>query len=255
MGVADPSRETGVVCACACPCGIETAVAFFRSYVPGLETAIAFAGENRLVLACFSVAVVLSVSTVAVRGRALVTAVSCWPASAVAEASMVSKSLRRRVRCVKKFALRAQNTPNLTFLRLLGEFCRGLSGGEGVLGEFCRACRPATTSGPGSATGPVPAAILCGASVPPHRRRWGFCSIRSWLPACRRRVGVLMTSFPHVAAVRSRFEAKVQTHWVKTLKTGCCGRGGLCFGHNVTWYGLLRACGPLNMRVVPLIRT
>ena len=241
MGVADPSRETGVVCACACPCGIETAVAFFRSYVPGLETAIAFAGENRLVLACFSVAVVLSVSTVAVRGRALVTAVSCWPGSAVAEVSMVSKSLRRRVRCVKKFALRAQNTPNLTFLRLLG--------------EFCRACRPATTSGPGSATVPGPAAILCGASVPPHRRRWGFCSIRSWLPACRRRVGVLMTSFPHVAAVRSRFEAKVQTHWVKTLKTGCCGRGGLCFGHNVTWYGLLRACGPLNMRVVPLIRT
>ena len=190
---------------------------------------------------CWGCAVVLSVSTVAVRGRALVTAVSCWPGSAVAEVSMVSKSLRRRVRCVKKFALRAQNTPNLTFLRLLG--------------EFCRACRPATTSGPGSATVPGPAAILCGASVPPHRRRWGFCSIRSWLPACRRRVGVLMTSFPHVAAVRSRFEAKVQTHWVKTLKTGCCGRGGLCFGHNVTWYGLLRACGPLNMRVVPLIRT
>ena len=30
--------------------------------------------------------------------------------------------------CAKKFALRARNTPNLTFLRLLGEFCRGLSG-------------------------------------------------------------------------------------------------------------------------------
>ena len=25
---------------------------------------------------------------------------------------------------------------------------------------------------------------------------WGFCSIRSWLPACRRRVVVLMTPFP-----------------------------------------------------------
>ena len=102
---------------------------------------------------------------------------------------------------------------------------------------------------------PAPPPYLAVPRHPPHRRRWGFCSIRSWLPACRRRVGVLMTSFPHVAAVRSRFEAKVQTHWVKTLKTGCCGRGGLCFGHNVTWYGLLRACGPLNMRVVPLIRT
>ena len=26
--------------------------------------------------------------------------------------------------------------------------------------------------------------------------RWGFCSIRSWLAACRRRVGVLMMQFP-----------------------------------------------------------
>jgi len=29
----------------------------------------------------------------------------------------------------------------------------------------------------------------------PHQR-WGFCSIRSWLAACRRRVGSLMTPFP-----------------------------------------------------------
>lgn len=70
---------------------------------------------------------------------------------------------------------------------------------------------------------------------PPHWRRWGFGSIRSWLLACRRRVGVLMTSFPHVAAVRSRFEAKVQTHWVKTLTTGFYGRGGLRFGHIGVW--------------------
>ena len=54
---------------------------------------------------------------------------------------------------VKKFALRARNTPNLMFLRLLGEFCRGLSGGEGVLGELCRACRPATV--PGTVPGPT----------------------------------------------------------------------------------------------------
>ena len=38
---------------------------------------------------------------------------------------------------VKKFALRARNTPNLTFLRLLGELCHGLSGGGAVLGELC----------------------------------------------------------------------------------------------------------------------
>ena len=57
---------------------------------------------------------------------------------------------------VKKFALRARNTPNLTFLRLLGEFCHGLSGGEGVPGELCHAYRLATVTGPCSATGPVP---------------------------------------------------------------------------------------------------
>jgi len=138
---------------------------------------------------------------------------------------------------VKKFALRARNTPNLTFLRLLGELCHGLSGGgavlgelchglsggEGVPGEFCHAYRLATVTGPCTATGPatvlgtVPGPTLPLARHhslrcirhPPHRRRWGFCSMRSWLSACRRRVGVLMTSFPHVAAVRSRFEAKV----------------------------------------------
>ena len=178
----------------------------------------------------------MSVSTVAVQGRAVVTAVSYWPASAVAEASMVSKSPRRRVWCVKKFALRARNTPNLTFLRLLsefcrentggaaalGEFCRGLSGGEGVLGELCRACRPATATGPGSATGPVPAAILCGASAPPHRRRWGFCSIRSWLAGYLRRVAALMMQFPPFGgdelAVCGGVVAKLQTHWVKRLQ-------------------------------------
>ena len=164
-----------------CLRGIETVVAFARSYVPGVETGVAFAGENLLVLACFSVAVVLSVSTVAVQGRALVTAVSCWPASAVAEASLVSKSPRRRVRCAKKFALlglrvggsakkfaqRTKNAPKMAFYGLpgelfrgntdgaaaLGDFCRGLSGGEGVLGDFCRACRPATV--PGTVPGPT----------------------------------------------------------------------------------------------------
>ena len=54
---------------------------------------------------------------------------------------------------VKKFALRARNTPILMFLRLLGELCHGLSGGEGVPGELCRACRPATV--PGIVPGPT----------------------------------------------------------------------------------------------------
>ena len=41
----------------------------------------------------------------------------------------------------KKFALRAQNTPNSALLRLLGELFRGRAGGGAVLGEFCRTNR------------------------------------------------------------------------------------------------------------------
>lgn len=83
---------------------------------------------------------------------------------------------------VKKFALRARNTPNLMFLRLLGELCHGLSGGEGVPGELCRACRPAIL--PATACRPRHHSLRC-LRHPPHRRRWGFCSMRSWLSACQ----------------------------------------------------------------------
>ena len=68
-------------------------------------------------------------------------AVSCWPASVAAVVSLVSMSPRGCVMCAKKFALRAENTPKLVLLALLGELFRGLSGGEGVLGEFFRVCR------------------------------------------------------------------------------------------------------------------
>ena len=37
----------------------------------------------------------------------------------------------------------------------------------------------------------------------------------------------------------------------KTVKTGCCGRSGLRFGHNSVWHGVLFARKPLNMRVNP----
>lgn len=62
MGVADPSRETAVTFARSCLCGVETGVAF--------------AGENRAVLVCLLVAVVLLVSLVVVQGRAVVMGVS-----------------------------------------------------------------------------------------------------------------------------------------------------------------------------------
>ena len=52
--------------------------------------------------------------------------------------------------------------------------------------------------------------------------RWGFCSIRNWLPACRRRVTPLMTPFPPFgggeAVALGGVLAKLQTHWVKTAK-------------------------------------
>ena len=60
--------------------------------------------------------------------------------------AMLSRLVREKVRpawpdvCVsaKKFALHAQNTPKLAFLRLLGELFRGNVAGGGVLGEFFR---------------------------------------------------------------------------------------------------------------------
>ena len=55
---------------------LETPVAFARSCLCGVETVIAFAGENRAVLVRLLVAVVTVVSTVAVQGRAVVMGVS-----------------------------------------------------------------------------------------------------------------------------------------------------------------------------------
>ena len=90
----------------------------------GVETAIAFAGEKELFLVRFLVAEVLSVSRLAVQGRALVMVVSRWSASVVAEVSLVSTSSRHSCLCAKKFALRGQNGTNSAFYGLLGEFCR-----------------------------------------------------------------------------------------------------------------------------------
>ena len=60
--------ETDVAFARSCPRGVETLVAFARAGRASDETAIAFAGEKWAFLACFSVAEVSPVSTVAVEG-------------------------------------------------------------------------------------------------------------------------------------------------------------------------------------------
>ena len=149
----------------------ETPVAFAGAGRASTETGIAFAGENWVFLARFSLALVLPVSMGVVHGRALVLVVSPSPPQCVLSAKKFA--LRGLVVGVsaKKFALHAQNTPKSPFLRLLGELFRGwgVGGGVlgelfrgwgvggGVLGELFRACRPATATSPGPPLPPAPA--------------------------------------------------------------------------------------------------
>ena len=199
-------------------CLSETPVAFAGAGRVLTETAIAFARGKCGFSGCCRLATVLLVSMVAVQGRALVMVVSRWPVSVVVEVSLVASSPRGCVLCAKKFAprglvvgvsakkfaLHAQNTPKSAFLRLQGELFRGWGVGGGVLGELFRACRPATATSPGPPLPPAQPATACrphGQALrclrrPSCRRRWGFCSIRSWLPACRRRVASLMMPIP-----------------------------------------------------------
>ena len=135
--------ETGVAFACSCPCGVETLVTFAHAGLASTETAVAFAGEKWAFLVRFSgaevlsvstvavqgraevlavsrwpvsvVAEVLSVSAVAVQGRAEVMAVSRWPASAAAEVAVVAPSSRRCALCAKEFAQRTKNGPKWAF--------------------------------------------------------------------------------------------------------------------------------------------
>ena len=59
----------------------------------------------------FSVAEVLWVSAVVVEGRAVVMAVSRWPAVAVAEVAVVAPPPRHCALCAKEFAQRTKNGP------------------------------------------------------------------------------------------------------------------------------------------------
>ena len=146
----------------------ETAVAFAGAGRASTETGIAFAGENWVFLARFSLALVMVVSR--------------WPVSVVAEVSLVSPSppqcvlyakkfaLRGLVVGVsaKKFALRAHNGPKLVFSGVLGELFRGCGVGGGVPGELFRACQPTTATGRGPPLPAGPMARPCGASGTLH---------------------------------------------------------------------------------------
>ena len=82
--------ETGGAVAHRSAVCVETLVAFARSCPCGVETAVAFAGEKWVFFVRFSVAEVLSVSAVAVHGRAMVMVVSRWPVSVPVEGARVS---------------------------------------------------------------------------------------------------------------------------------------------------------------------
>ena len=117
-----------------------------------------------------------------------------------------------------------------------GEFCTGSGAARLVRGEFCtEAARRGSCWARFVSSWHLPCVQLSGFRHPPvphpgprplqrarHWWRWGFCSIRSWLSACRRRVAPLMLQFPPIgggaAAVRGGAVAKVQTLWVKTVK-------------------------------------
>lgn len=160
----------------------ETAVAFAGTGRASTETGIAFAGENWVFLARFSVALVLPVSMGVVQGRALVMVVSRWPVSVAVEVSLVASSPPQCVLCAKKFALRGlvvgvsakkfalrgHDGPKLVFSGVPGELFRGWGVGGGVPGELFRACRPATATGPGPPLPAGPTARPCGASSTLH---------------------------------------------------------------------------------------
>ena len=143
----------------------ETAVTFAGAGRASAETGVAFAGEQRAFLVRFSVAVVSSVSTVAIQGRAVV--------------MVVSSSPRHSCPCVKKFALlglmlgvsatkfaqRAQNGPNSAFCGVLGEFSRKCQWRGGV-------GRTLLLRGPGS-WAPLLAALTLQCAAKPHRWRGG----------------------------------------------------------------------------------
>ena len=151
----------------------------------------------------------------------------CWGRAVVL---VVSTSPRYRTSCAKKFALHARNALKSAFLRLLGEVFRGSASGGAVLGELFRG-----NADGGAVLGEFFRGNAAGGSVlgeffapigPAHRScgrrgargwlRWGFCSIRSWLAACRRRVVPLMTPFPPFGdgpAAPSAASARAPSRW------------------------------------------
>ena len=107
-------------------------------------------------------------------------------------------------------------TPNLAWpgqRRTVREHdTRGNDGGFAPLGASCRRVAPLMVQFPPAMSGHegrrAQTAGLAAAprapTPPPSRHNGGFCTIRSILSACRRRVAPLLLQFPRLLAVRSR---------------------------------------------------
>ena len=148
--------ETVVAFARRYLCRSETVVAFAGAGRASTETAIAFAGAKWALLERFSVASVLSVSPVAVQGRAVVMVVSSPPRhSCPCTKKFALPGLMVGV-SENKFALHAHIGPKLVFSGVLGEVFCGNAGEGAPLGEFFRDLadvgargRPLSCRGPG----------------------------------------------------------------------------------------------------------
>ena len=113
-----------------------------------------------------------------------------------------------------KLSLCGQNMPNWAILGERGEFCTAHAARRGEQGEFCpEAARcgscwascvvlwrsPRASRRAMAAPWRCSWALRSGSPCPrrsPRRWRWGFCTTRSPLPACRRRVAPLHGAIP-----------------------------------------------------------
>ena len=133
--------ETAIAFARLCLCGVETAVAFAGAGRASTETGVAFAGAKCVFLVHFSGAEVMVVSMVAVQGRAVVLSVSMSSRHSCLCAKKFALLGPMVGVIAKKFALQAQNGRKTLFSGVLGEFFRGNAVGGAVLGEFFRTNR------------------------------------------------------------------------------------------------------------------
>ena len=172
-----------------------------------------------------------------------------------------------------KLSLHAEKAPNWAISGEQGEFCTAHAARAGVQGEFCtEAARcgccwannavlwrsPRASRRAMAAPWRCSCALRPGSPCPrrsPRRWRWGFCTTRSPLTACRRRVEPPCSAIPPIGGgagvVCGGVAAKVQTHWVKD------GEKSLLWLNESTFWQIrpLTWCGIRTRATPPLLRS